>query len=65
MSYQERVNVVLEVEEVDSDNYRVHMIGVFREGEATPPLRYQHRNVVQTWLGVDHDVSSFLLGKGE
>jgi hypothetical protein len=38
------------------------MIGVFRDGDTLPPQRYQHRNVVSTWMSTDHDVRAFLIG---
>lgn len=60
----DRVDVVLEVEILE-DAHRVHYRGVYPEGGPYPALKYNYRNVVQSWFAVEHDVSAFRISKGD
>lgn len=63
MTNTQRVDVVLEIEFVPKGS-RVHMMGVYRPGiDSLPPITYDVRNTVQTWVGgpLPHDVSAFLI----
>ena len=61
----DRIDVVLDVYS-DPDDYRVVMVGVFEPGEHKniPPLQPgASRNIVQTFLGMQHSFGAFRMGR--
>lgn len=58
----DRVDVVLEIEELP-EGHRVHYLGVYPEGGPYPEMKYNYRNVIQSWFAIEHDVRAFLLYK--